>query len=268
MPFLSSRPSLTVLAVSAALLFSSAAVAEDAADPAFPGVVAPAETASYWGLGLAAGVNRQPYRGDSSQTTAIPLVLYDSAYLHAFGNVLDVKLPSWDSLRFALRAKYALGDGYKPGDSPFLAGMNERKGSLLLGVAASWKTPLLTVSAEWLKAGNNSHGQQAQLSVEHAFRFGRLELVPHLGAQWSDRKYVDYYDGVSAAEATPARPAYSAGASTDASFGLRASYALRPNQLLLLDAGDTHRGKGVTDSPLTDKSSTPSLKIGYLYLFK
>jgi outer membrane protein len=259
---------LTALVTSFPLLFSAAAFADEAADPAFPGVVAPAAVAPHWGLGLAASANREVYRGDSSQTTAIPLILYDSAWLHVFGNTLDLKLPPAGTLRFALRAKYALGDGYKPGDSAFLAGMSERKGSLLLGAAASWKTPLATVSAEWLKAGNNSHGQQAQLSAEHAFRYGRLELVPHLGASWSDSKYVDYYYGVTQAEATAARPAYTAGAATDVSAGLRVTYALRRNQLLLLDAGDTHHGKGVTDSPLTDKRNTPSLKVGYLYLFQ
>jgi outer membrane protein len=249
-------------------LLPAAAFAEDPSDPAFPGVVAPAPDATHWGLGLGAGSSGARYRGEGYQTSAIPLILYDSTWLHAFGSTLDLKLPSYEALHFALRAKYALGDGYRASDSAYLYGMDERKGSLMLGGAASWKTPLATFSIEWLKAVNNSHGQQAQFTVEHPFRYGRLEIVPHLGAQWSDSSYVDYYYGVTAPEATAARPAYRAGASTDVSAGLRLTYALKVNQMLLLDVADTRRGKGVTDSPLSDRSSVPSLKLGYLYQFK
>jgi outer membrane protein len=264
---------LTTAALVAAVLATVAAPAahaedaEDAEDAEFRGAVAPTKTSSHWGLGLGVGTEHGLYKGINSRTTAIPLLLYDNEYVHVFGNSVDLKLPSVDNFHFALRAKYALGSGYKASDSSYLTGMAERKGSFWLGGAATWKTDALTLSAQWLKASGASKGQQFELGAEHAFRFGRLQLIPHVGVEWSDSKYVDYYYGVQASEATAQRPAYIGNAATDVSAGLRINYALQANQLILLDIADTHRGKNISNSPLVEKTTTPALRIGYMYKF-
>jgi outer membrane protein len=235
-------------------------------DQQFTGVTAAAPVSS-WGLGLAFGTERETYKGAGNKNNAIPLLMYDSEYVRVFGNMVDLKLPSAGGVRFALRAKYAVGAGYKASDSDYLAGMAERKGSLWLGGAATWKSPLVWLSAEWLKAGGQSKGQQLSLTAEHRIGFGKLQLTPHLSAQWKDDKNVDYYYGVSASEATAARPAYSGKAGTDINAGVRLDYAMRPNQLILLDISSTHRGAGISDSPLVSKDNVPSLRLGYLYRF-
>lgn len=249
----------------ATLVIASSAV--HAADPEFPGVVAPAETAAHWGLGLGVGVEQGRYRGEDNRTTPLPLILYDSARLHVFGNTVDWKLPSAGDFRFALRARYALGGGYKASDSDYLRGMADRKNGLWLGAASTWHTDAVTLSASWMKAAGQSKGQQVELNAEHAFRLGRFQLVPHIGAEWSDDKYVDYYYGVLPGEATASRPAYVGKSTTDASAGLRINYALEKNQTILLDIAEKHRGGGISDSPLVDKTTAPSLKLGYLYQF-
>jgi outer membrane scaffolding protein for murein synthesis (MipA/OmpV family) len=235
-------------------------------DGLFTGVTA-APAVSSWGLGVAVATERETYRDAGNKTQAIPLLMYDSEYVRVFGNMVDLKLPSAAGIRFAVRAKYGLGAGYEADDSPYLAGMAERKGSLWLGGAATWKSPLLSLSAEWLKAGGASKGQQFNLTAEHTFGFGRLQLTPHLGALWKDDKNVDYYYGVRAAEATAARPAYTGTATTDINAGGRLDYAVRPNQLILLDISSTHRGAGISDSPLVPRTTAPSLRLGYLYKF-
>lgn len=247
-----------------AALFLAAPARAD--DPQFPGATAP-EPASQWGIGLGANVSAEQYRGAGSKTSPLPLIMYDSAHVRVFGNVLDLKLPPAAGVTFAVRVKYALGDGYDDNDSPYLRGMAERKGGLWLGGVATWKTAPVTLTAQWLKAAGNSRGQQFQLDAQHAFQLGRWQLVPHVDATWSDKQDVDYYYGVTNTEATPARPAYVGQASTDTTIGLRVNFAVRPHHILLLDVSDTHRGGGITDSPLVDKANVPSLKAGYLYQF-
>jgi outer membrane protein len=235
-------------------------------DQQFTGVTAPAPT-STWGLGLGFGTQRETYKGAGNKNTAIPLLMYDSEYVRVFGPVADLKLPSFAGIRFALRAKYALGAGYKAGDSAYLDSMGDRKGSLWLGGAATWKSPLVTLSADLLKATGRSKGQQFNLTAEHSFGISGFQLTPHIGAQWQDDKAVDYYYGVSAAEATAARPAYSGKSTTDFNAGVRLDYAIRPNQSILMDISSTHRGSGISDSPLVARDNVPSLRLGYLYRF-
>jgi outer membrane protein len=259
------RTLLTATAL-ASIYHGQASAQEQREEQLFTGVTAPAPVSS-WGLGLGVATERETYKGDGNKTQAIPLLMYDSEYVRVFGNMVDLKLPTAVGIRFALRAKYSLGDGYKPGDSTYLSGMEERKGSLWLGGAATWKSPALTLSAEWLKAGGDSKGQQFNLTAEHSFGFGKLQVTPHAAAQWKDDKYVDYYYGVRAAEATAARAAYTGKATTDFNLGVRLDYAIQPNQLILLDISSTRRGSGISDSPLVSKDTVPSLRLGYLYRF-
>jgi outer membrane scaffolding protein for murein synthesis (MipA/OmpV family) len=235
-------------------------------DQQFTGVTAPA-AASSWGLGIALSTERETYKGAGNKNQVAPLLMYDSEYVRVFGNVVDFKLPTVAGVLLALRAKYTLGAGYEADDSPYLAGMNERKGGLWLGGAATWKSQLLTVSAQWLKASGASKGQQFDLTAERGFGFGKLQVTPHAGALWKDDKYVDYYFGVTAAEATAVRPAYTGKAGTDFNLGIRFDYALRPNQLILMDVSSTRRSSGASDSPLVERDTVPSLRLGYLYRF-
>jgi len=255
------------LATSASACLMGAPVAY-ADDPAFPGVVAPTETASHWGVGLAAVSTGEIYRGDSNKITPFPLVLYDSEYIHFFGNTFDVKLPSYGDVDFAVRAKYGVGAGYKASDSSYLNGMAERKAGVSLGFAATTKTSFGTFSADWQKLPSDNKGQQVQIGAEWPIKQGKFEFVPHVGIDWADKKYVDYYYGVQPNEVTAARKAYSGNAATNLGVGIRVNYALTRNQLLVLDVSDTHYAKNITDSPLVDKTTAPSIKFGYLYQFK
>lgn len=257
--------SASALSASALLMLAPAAYADD---PAFPGVVAPVAAPSHWGLGLAAVATGEIYRGDSNKTTPFPLVFYDSQYIHFFGNAFDVKLPELHGIAFALRAKYGAGAGYKASDSSELSGMAERKAGVSVGFAATTKTGFGTFSAEWQKMPNNSKGQQVQIGAQWPIKQDRVEFVPHIGADWADRKFVGYYYGVLPGEATPTRAAYAGDAATNVDVGIRVNYALARNQLLVLDVTDTHYGKNITASPLVDKTTAPSLKFGYLYQFK
>lgn len=251
-------------ALAGAILTPFAALAADTDD--FIAVAPSSE--SHWGLGLGANVARSPYTGVGNKTTAIPLIMYENRYVNVLGNAVDLKLPSVGQFDFALRAKLALGAGYKDDDAAELAGMAERKGSIWVGAATTWNSPLAKLSLEWLgDASSYSKGQTVKLGAERSWRSGRTNITPHLSATWMDDKYVDYYYGVLPQEATAARPAYTGKSTTEVQLGVRVDYALRPNQILLFDASYTHFGSAISDSPLVDKTSAPSIRLGYLYRF-
>lgn len=251
-----SRPVLLLALVFAALWASSAHAADD-------------QNTSKWGLGLAAATQRSPYNGIDQTTVGLPLISYENKYVKVFGNTLDYKLPSAGEFDFTLRAKYALGEGYKASDSAFLSGMADRNGGLYLGATATWNNPAAKLSVGWLSdASNESKGSQLSLAVEHAFHVGgQFEITPHLGVTVLDAKYVDYYYGVSAAETTPTRHAYVGEATTNTEVGVRLGYAIDAQQRVFLDLTNTWWGAGITDSPLVNKTSAPGVRVAYLYLF-
>ena len=221
-----------------------------------------------WALGLGVATSQRPYAGDSSKTIPFPFVSYENDWFRISGLGADVKLGSAGPVSFALRAKYNFADGYKSGDAPILNGMQDRKGSLWLGPAAQWHTDVAKLSFEVLgDVLGKSKGIEARLGAEHDFRVGSFLLTPHAAAEFVDKKYVDYYYGVTAAEATANRAAYEGRATVNLEAGLRAAFIIDPTSSVFVDAGARALGKGITDSPLVGRKTTGNLAAGYVYRF-
>jgi outer membrane protein len=245
-------------------LFLMAAFAQPANAQQQP---AQGEAATPWGLGVAVGVEHQPYRGIKNKTVGIPLVSYENQWFSIAGLSADVKLPSAGPVSFRLRARYSL-DGYEASDSAFLAGMDERKDGLWLGGAVVWRNDIANLSAELLgDASGNSKGSKFKLTLDRRFQAGSFDITPRLAATRLDDKYVSYYYGVNAAEVRAGRPFYQGGSAVNLEAGVRVGYALAPRQSIFLDVSTTSLGSSIKDSPLVDQSSQTGVRVGYLYRF-
>ncbi|MFS2036801.1 MipA/OmpV family protein [Polaromonas sp. CT11-55] len=228
---------------------------------------AQAEGESPWGLGLGVGMERKPYRDFDNKTRLLPLLSYENKWISVAGLGLDLKLPSAGPVSFRLRARYSM-EGYEASDSPFLAGMDERKDGIWLGGAAVWRNDIANLSAELLgDASGNSKGTKLRLMVDRRFQAGSFDITPRLAATRLDDKYVSYYYGVNAAEVRAGRPFYRGGSAVNLEAGLRVGYALAPHQSLFLDMSTTKLGSSIKDSPLVDRSSQSGVRVGYLYRF-
>jgi len=190
----------TRLAASSAILITALVCAM----PASAQVVAPEQLAaeaspktSQWGLGVGAGVDKSPLRDFDDDVDALPLVLYEGRHLSVFGARIDYKLPSYGPLQFRLRARYA-NDGYEAKDSPYLTGMEERKGGLWLGGAAIWRSGATSVASELTAATGDAEGKRFKLELNREFRSGALTVTPRISAEWYDKDFVAYYYGVRA----------------------------------------------------------------------
>lgn len=228
---------------------------------------------STWGLGIGAVSTQKAYKDIDRDNTVLPMIQYENRWLRVFGPGLTVKLPRWDvapghRVDFGLVAKWD-GAGYEADDAPILNGMAERKGGIWVGAKAAWKSDFAELGAEWTAdASGHSKGQRLGLSLERSFRVGQnVMLTPRLGAHWLDKKYVDYYYGVSAAEANANRPAYEGKSTVNLEAGLRTTFMLDASNSLFVDLNATALGKGITDSPLVDHKVMPAALVGYLYRF-
>lgn len=226
-------------------------------------------SSSRWGLGLGVGAKRKPYVGVDTDTSVLPLLRYENEYLRFFGTTLDAKLGRYAGFAFTARAKVdLLGSAYEASDSPALAGMAEREGSVWLGGTAAWTSGDFTISVEGLAdASSKSKGRQLKLAIEHDFRFGRVQVTPRAAITAYDGKYVDYYYGVRSSEATANRPFYAGRRAAHAELGVQTVYGMTPHHSLMLDVSSEFLGGATKDSPIVERSTVPSARFAYLYRF-
>ncbi|PZQ95913.1 MAG: hypothetical protein DI533_17950 [Cereibacter sphaeroides] len=220
------------------------------------------------GLGLGFFSGERAY-GDTDNV-AVPLVDYEGKWFKISGLTADIKLPwiSSERLSFALRANYTIGEGYKADDTEILTGMAERKGGLWAGAAMDWRPDFADFSLEWQSdISGDANGTRLRVEASRTFQWDRVMLTPRITGTWMDENAVEYYYGVTPAEATPTRPVYDGEATLNLEVGLRAAYMLRERQMIMLDIGLTRVGDGIKDSPITVDDTLTSIGMGYVFRF-
>lgn len=223
--------------------------------------------ASRWSLGIGAVTLQKAYREMDRESLVLPVISYESKWISATLPTLDVKLFTGESVSLRLRSRLSR-EGYEAEDSPFLEGMDERKGGLWLGGAIIWKTGLAHLTAEILgDASGYSKGTRAKLQSERRFAFGAFGLTPRLAAEWVDDQYVSYYYGVKASEVRSGRGLYEGKATTNTEAGLRADYTLARRHTVFLDLRAIQSGSTIKESPLVGHTTQTAASLGYIYRF-
>jgi outer membrane protein len=226
-----------------------------------------ATAAPSWALGAGVNVTQKGYRDIDRDVLPLPLISYESKWISALVPTLDLKAYSADTVSLRLRARYAR-DGFETKDSPFLAGMADRKGSVWVGGAVLWRPGFANFSAELLRdAGGHSKGARAKVQLDRRFAFGAFGLTPRLGMEWLDRKFVDYYYGVRAVEVRADRAFYQGDASANIEAGLRFDYMFSRRHSVFADVRVTRFGNAIKDSPVMEKSGQTGVSLGYIYRF-
>jgi MipA family protein len=229
----------------------------------------PPQNTAKIGLGLV--LNDEGYKGLGFKTRPIPALQIQTQRFSLRGTSAEFVLTNPENTDFSvnLRADLLL-QGYKESDAPIFAGMATRKPSLLLGVGSKFATPIGQV---WLEAGVDGLGNSKGLRTEAGLGWridsntalGKWSLTPYVSAQYNSAKLANYYYGVTAAEATAARPAYEPGGTTNFNIGMSASTDLSPSLSLVLGARYRGYGSGIRQSPLMDSSGGFSGTASLLY---
>lgn len=254
------------------ILVASAGCAELAFGQSSDGAANAGSGGSSWGLGLGATSRQPAYLGAGRDNKVIPIVSYQSRWLRIAGATAEVRLGDFaltpsQELSPGLKVRYE-DSGYEAGDSPYLAGMDQRKSSLWGGLGVDWKTPVAKVGAEWVAdLSGNSKGQKLQVRIDRRFQWESLGITPRIQAQWMDAKYVDYYFGVRESEVSTGRPAYVGAAAMAIEAGLRLDYQLTKHNTVFMDLGATALPDEIKKSPIVGRNNTSRVTLGYLYRF-
>lgn len=219
-----------------------------------------------WTVGALVIDRDAPYRDLDEDLLLVPLVRFEGerAYLRGLrGGLRLVESPGYELAVFA----QARLDGYDSKDSPYLAGMADRRASLDLGVASTWTSQrlgALELSAA-ADALDRSGGFELAAAWTGRFAAGDWTFFPGASVRWQDEKMVDYYYGVRASEAVVGRAAYSADAAVTPDVSLLATRPLGERWSLFARASHAWLPSEVTDSPLVDRNGSTSLFVGIGY---
>lgn len=156
----------------------------------------------------------QPYKDASALVLPSPVIFFDNSIVYArwsrFGVYFLGDKKEDYSWGFSLTVQPRTL-GYKASDSDFLKGMNDRDSTLEGGLAFIAKSSNSTYIEVMLLADvlNKYKSYIGSVEVGNEFKVGDFSIYPSAMVLYQPKKFVDYYYGVTNAEARLNRPAYS-----------------------------------------------------------
>lgn len=257
---------ISTLAVWSILFFASPLAAQEVTEIPFfhadPGTAA-------LGGGIRGG--QSPYlettNEEQRKLDLIPLYLYEGRWLFAHGTAGGVHIINKDAFQFDVYTRWRF-QKLDPDSNEFFDGLEERKQTLDAGLRIGTRQKWGDLSLSWLTDTLDRHnGQEVQFTYRYRFERGSWTFSPYITWFWQDENLTDYYFGVSPGEATPERPAFSAGESQWLGFGLNTSWHLTDRTVLFANVVFAGSDSDVTESPLTEEAGASQLFIGGTYIF-
>lgn len=180
----------------------------------------------------------------------------------------DIRGPAWTFPQSPNHALY-LGAGFddwdaERGDSPQLQDMPNLDTAVNVRLGSAWQLANGSVTAEVAQAANAHQSTQAKLRYTHHPN-ALFKLHPYVEVQWLAEDMVNYYTGVTPAQARPHRPAYAADAAFALKSGARLDYALSERLTLVAEVDAIGYDSAVADSPLIDKDVVWGAAVGAAY---
>ena len=209
------------------------------------------------GVGVGVIARSSPYREyDGGVYQFIPALTYTGERLQIYGPNVQLGIAGSGRLRLALSGEYRIGV-YKEEDSPFLAGMGDRKDTFLLGLAIQAELPGLID----LELGyqhdvlDRIGGGVAGLRLSKGLQSGIVRFTPQLGFNYLSEEIANHDFGVPADKATASRPAYTLGSTTSIEAGIGLFIEITRDWLFVVDLNWEKFGDEVIDSPIVDEDS-------------
>jgi outer membrane protein len=215
-------------------------------------------------LGVGVLANTEPYRGVDSEVYAFPTITWQIGRVFVRETGLGLQIMGDEHWSLDGFAEWRF-DGYEADDSDFLAGMDDRDGSLDAGLAyvrksATFGKFAFSIGADTL---DRHGGYQADLTWSKVTRFG----LPAVRIAYYSSSLADYYFGVEANEATVGRPAYAPGSAMVISPSYSIGAPLTDRWNWVGSVGADFYSDDISDSPIMEDSSRAFVFVGASYRF-
>ncbi len=222
-------------------------------------------------VGVGAGVigRSSPYLdSDATVTQAIPVITYNGERLQWLGPNIQYSVLGTGQWRLAAAASYRIG-AYEENDSIALAGLGDRNGTLMAGLAFRLEVPgganfSLRYEHDVLdKIG----GGAATAQLSKSFQAGRWRFSPQVQANWLSADLSNYDFGVPQTGSTVIRPAYQTGSTTSVEVGVSGFYELNQNWIFVSSLSTEFLPDSITSSPIVDDSQLIKFFAALTYVF-
>jgi len=229
----------------------------------------PPSSGPRWSLGLGAVSSPKPYKGADAELRLIPFLELSYKRFYFQGIRFGYKLVDGAELDLDVRGRYRFA-GYEEDDSPYLAGMEDRRGTVDGGLALEWRRGRFGVAASaFADLLGRSDGAELAVNVSWAQPLAdrQVLLTPAVGVEWQNAGLVDYYYGVRPDEALPGRPAYAGDAMLTARASLSLLWRASPRVAVLALVRADRLDDDVRDSPIVDERRAVFALAGLTYRF-
>ncbi|MBW8184010.1 outer membrane protein OmpV [Shewanella nanhaiensis] len=164
---------------------------------------------------------------------------------------------------------FAVGNpGFDAKDADVLAGMKDRKISGDLGLNVDIRLGNGTLSTKFQHDVTDVYGgYQADITYYLPMNVGFADIVPYAGVHYFSQDYVDYYTGVSKADATTKRPEFKGKDAFTYQVGYVMVVPLTDHLDITQAAGYSHLTSEIADSPLVDSKNQWITTLGVSYSF-
>jgi len=207
------------------------------------------------GAGMGMVAQTSPYRDyDGGVYRAIPAVVYIGERLQVYGPSFQIGLADGPRLRFAATGRYRIG-AYEEDGSEFLAGMGDRKSTLMIEMALTADLPMgvdLSLDYSHDVLGDIGGGEMG-VALDRTFPVGRCRISPKVGVNWTSSNLADHDFGVPSGKATPIRPAYSPGSALSVEVGVGFSAEITQDWLIVLNGALELLDRDIVDSPIVSE---------------
>lgn len=209
------------------------------------------------GVGVGLIAQSSPYRDyDGGVYRSIPAIVYTGDRVQVYGPKIQIGLAGSGKLRLAATGRYRIG-AYEESGSDFLAGMGDRKDTLMTGLALNAQLP----GGVGLSSGYAHDvlgvigGGEGKVRVGKSFQKGVFRFSPQIGLNWLSPELANYDFGVPSSKATPNRPAYKLDSIVNAEGGMGMFIEITRDWLVVLNTSVELLDRDVIDSPIVSEET-------------
>jgi outer membrane protein len=218
--------------------------------------------------GGAIGIRNEIYVGYGQRVVHLPVLGYRGEKLRIFGPFVNYEAYRYGAfgLDVILSPRF---NGFAESDSGIFAGMDERESSLDLALGVNWQRDdwKVQLSTRYDVLDRNN-GREIRASLSRAYRFGWVFVEPSFGFSYLDKRYVDYYYGVSESEVASFRPAYRGDSALNSKLGVNVSTPAFFNGFTRIGLENAWYDSAISNSPLTAEDSSLSIYISFSRFFR
>jgi outer membrane protein len=207
-------------------------------------------------LGVGAVISTSPYRGVGQTVQPVPVVVWNYKNFYIKGVEVGYHFYSNDTITASIMTAPRFM-GYHSSDSDTLSGMDNRTMSLDAGVRADISLPIGEDVRLSVKLVNDVlfryDGREAGLALSKQFKSKYFQLTPSVGARLQSSQMVDYYYGVTSAEATANRPAYDPGHAINYFGDVMFNFGIHKNWIVMTKLGVEFLDSEIRKSPIVGR---------------